>query len=363
MWISLAALFLVQIFFGGLPVASKIVLAHLSPPAVVLLRSLFAAIVFQSSRLRAERLRLRRKGPGRELLVEHASAFAPNCVPVSAICRFDFTQIATISLLALIGISLNQMTLFFALRLTTATAAALIVPFISIFTLVFSVLLKREKFQWLSFVSVVLGVSGVLWLIVPKLQIESLGENELTGNLLCVLSAAFYALFLVLSKKSVNRMGSQNFSAQLFTAGSVWNAIFFAGFYFSGQASIWAATPAHTEFSSSFSSSAHQSTVAHFQLLDGTFWAALAFILVCSTVLAYFLNSWALERLQASTVGGFVCLQTLVGVALGVGLLNEKITSAYWVGGSLILASVLVLSLKQHLSARQLAPALDLPDS
>jgi drug/metabolite transporter (DMT)-like permease len=49
---------------------------------------------------------------------------------------------------------------------------------------------------------------------------------------------------------------------------------------------------------------------------------------------------WALTHLDASRVAGFVFLQPLAGVLVGVGLLDERLSAATLLGGALIVAGV-----------------------
>ena len=120
---ALLALLLVQVNFGLLPIAQKIVLARLTPIALLALRTFCAALIFEVVYLLRHRL-------GRH-------GIAP--APVTA---------KTYAWLALMGISLNQFLLIIALTMTGASTAVLVVPSIPMFTYVIAVCSGREAFDW-----------------------------------------------------------------------------------------------------------------------------------------------------------------------------------------------------------------------
>ena len=74
--------------------------------------------------------------------------------------------------------------------------------------------------------------------------------------------------------------------------------------------------------------------------LSASAWAALLFLgVVCSGV-AYVFWFDALERLPASRVGAFLYLEPLFTVAVAAGLLGESIRLGTMLGGAIILLGV-----------------------
>ncbi|MDE3839334.1 EamA family transporter [Bacillus methanolicus] len=70
--------------------------------------------------------------------------------------------------------------------------------------------------------------------------------------------------------------------------------------------------------------------------------AGLGFI---PTVLAYFLYTWGLERVESSTAAVIATVEPIVATCLGVVLYHEKLTGLQIAGSLLILASVIVVNL------------------
>jgi len=77
---------------------------------------------------------------------------------------------------------------------------------------------------------------------------------------------------------------------------------------------------------------------------------AMLWLALGGTVVTYQLLYWLLPRISLSALGAMAMLDTLVAVALGVGLLHEPLTPSLLVGGALILSAVALINL---------APAVD----
>lgn len=69
-------------------------------------------------------------------------------------------------------------------------------------------------------------------------------------------------------------------------------------------------------------------------------WAALGYMAVFASVVAYLIYFWALQYMAASRLGAFGYLQPVLATLLGVVALGERLTPHLLVGGSLVLAGV-----------------------
>lgn len=72
---------------------------------------------------------------------------------------------------------------------------------------------------------------------------------------------------------------------------------------------------------------------------------ALLWLALGGTVVTYTLLYWLLPRISLSALGALAMLDTLVAVALGVGLLQEPLTPSLLVGSALILSAVALANL------------------
>ena len=76
-------------------------------------------------------------------------------------------------------------------------------------------------------------------------------------------------------------------------------------------------------------------------------WAALAYIVLASSIVAYYLWYRLLARLQVNQVVPFTLLAPVIGVAAGVLILGESFTAYKAIGGLLTLIGVAVIQFRQ----------------
>lgn len=284
----IAALVVVQVLFGGLAVAGKLVLPVVPPLALALLRlGAAAAILFA---------------------LERAFVRAP-MPPRADLVRFAW--------FALLGVVLNQGLFLWGLQSTTATNAVLLVATIPAFTLLVAVLLGHERTTLGKVMGLVVSFAGVA-VIVADSGLD-LGVHTLVGNLLIVANALCYSVYLVLSRPVLQRYDPLTLIAWVFLLGTLEMALV-------GIPSLvsvdWSAlTPAS--------------------------WTALGYALLGATVITYGLNAWVLRSMSASRVASFVYLQPLFGAFAAWLVLDEAITLEVVAGGLLILGGV-ALAIRQR---------------
>jgi drug/metabolite transporter (DMT)-like permease len=282
------ALLLVQVFFGIHYVAAKIVIEIIPPTAWAVLRIAAAAAILMTVAGAAGRLR--------------------------GLTRRDLGHLAVLSLF---GVVINQVCFVEGLHRTTPTHSALINTTIPIGTLLFAVLLGRESLTRAKLLALVASVLGVLLVIHPERA--SFSDQTLVGDLLTLLNAMSYALFLVLSKRVLVRVDA------------------------------FAATSVLVSFGAFGISLIGWPQLARFDLagVPARVWALGAFIVVFATVGAYLLNYWALARVDSSVVALFIYLQPLVASTLAVALLGERPDFHVFAGAVLIFSGV-YLSVRDH---------------
>lgn len=254
------ALLAVQVLFGTMPIAMKVALRDMSSPALALLRVGFAAILFVVLQ--------------RVLVGERIHN------------RRDYLELAAYSLF---GVVFNQLLYITSLTLTTATAAQTCAAAGPALTLMFAILLRRESATPAKWVGIGLAGAGVLSLIGG-----GEGGGAALGNLLALMNTACFAVYLVISRGLAQRYHPLTIITWVFVLGVP------------GMLP-WGARAVLAE-------------AGHAQPLT---WLALAWIVVGPTVGAYYLNVYALAKVESSVVSTFVYLQPLVTAALAVTLLDE----------------------------------------
>ena len=273
------ALLSVQLLFAVHYVAAKWLLTLIPPPAWVALRVTGAAVVLVLV------TRSRWKDWPRD--------------------RGTWLKLAV---LAVFGVVLNQILFLEGLSRTVPSHSALINTSIPVTTLLVAVLLRQERLTARKALAVALSLSGVLFLM--GLDRTDLAGGTLLGDILCLVNATSFSVYLVLSKPVVARLGARVTTPTTFLLGSLAVLAYGAP---SLSTHDWSQVP-------------------------WTAYALGAAIIAGPTVGAYMLNLWALRRVDSSRVALFVYLQFLLAAPLSAWLLRETLS---W---RLIPAAVLVFA-------------------
>ncbi len=93
------------------------------------------------------------------------------------------------------GIQLNQMLFLWGLSLTSPIDSSIIATVVPILTMVLATLFLREPITWLKSGGVCLGCCGAVILVLLGQHTAS-GSSNVTGDLLCIVSAVSYAIYL-----------------------------------------------------------------------------------------------------------------------------------------------------------------------
>jgi len=259
------ALIAVQILFGIWPIFGKIVLRSMSSTSLVSLRLVGAALLFA-------------------VLQRH----------ITPLLRMPVKDIFVLTACSLLGIVGNQFLFVKGLSLTTVINTEILSTTIPVYAIATSILLGYERGSLKTLIGVLLSVGGVVYLVNPLRA--DLSTHTTTGNLLILINSFLYALYIVISKNLVGRYGALNVVTWIFLIGSVITVP--VGIY-SLQRENLAAIGAGT-------------------------WAAVAFIIVFPTVVAYYLNAWALTRVPPSVVAIYIYLQPLIAFGFAPLLLGES---------------------------------------
>ena len=274
------ALLGVQLLFGTFPVIGKYVLQTIPSFAVVAFRTGGAALAFVALQsISANGLRLEKKS--------HYAWFA---------------------LYSLLGIVLNQILFISGLSRTTATNTSLLAVLIPIFALLVSVVLRFDNLSARKVFGVVLAAAGVVYLIDPSRA--NFSSETTRGDLLIVVNCFFYASYIAVSKKLIQHYGALKSMAWLFLFGSIITVPL--GFYALRAVDL--------------------------ETIPNLTWLAIGIIIIFPTILAYYLNAWALARVAPSVVAIYIYLQPLVGFTSAVIFLDEHFN------GRTVLAALLIFA-------------------
>ncbi|HEX8141855.1 MAG TPA: DMT family transporter [Pyrinomonadaceae bacterium] len=276
------ALIAVQVLFGSWPIVAKIALRGLSSTGLVAFRVGGATIAF--------------------LILQNAMGRS------QSIGRKDYARFALYSLL---GVVLNQLLFVKGLSLTSSVInATLLSTTIPVFTLLVSMMFGYDAVSFRKACGIILAGGGVVYLIDPMRADFSSGNT--VGNILLVANSLCYGAYIAVSKDMLKRYGALTVLTWVFVFGNL--VTIPVGLFSLTSASLATASAG--------------------------VWLAVLYIILAPTVGAYYLNAWALARVEPSTVAVYIYLQPLIAFALAPLILGESWSSRTWIASALIFAGV-----------------------
>jgi drug/metabolite transporter (DMT)-like permease len=273
------ALVAVQLAFGLLPVTGKLVMASIPPMGVAWLRLSGAAIVFG-------------------LLARHRGVLA----------KIRMRDAISIAFAGALGMGLNQFLFLEGLHRTTPINASVLASTIPVFTVLVSVLARKEAFRPIAAAGIALALGGVLYLV--GVEAFSLGIDTVVGDVLIVVNALAYAIYLVVIKEQASRYGSLATVAVGFAVSAVLATPF-------GLYSIGDSKPIDLEVG-----------------------LLLAYVIVGATIFTYFANAWALKYTERSVVAIYIYLQPLVASISSALVLREYPSTRAYVAAACVFAGI-----------------------
>lgn len=274
----------VQLAFASHHVVSKVVVDELPPAALALVRAGSATVVM--------------------FLIHLAVRGLPR------VAHRDLPKLAGCGLLGIAG---NQLLYFYGLERTTSVNASVLITTIPVFTVVVSVLLKKERFVLRRAVGVGVAMSGVLLLV--GWNALSLGLTTAVGDVMVVLNSLLYAGFLVLVGPLVAKYGSLTVVVWLFAFG----ALFVAPL---GVPELVGAAP---------------SVPMHI-------WGLAGYVVLVPTIFTYLANTWALGYARPSLVAIFIYLQPVGATLLAVIFLDATVELKLLLAASLVFTGIYLVA-------------------
>ena len=212
--------------------------------------------------------------------------------------KIDRKDLLRLAVCALFGVAINQILFFEGLNLTTPINAAIIMVTIPIMVLVFAYLFLGDKITRNKSIGILFGFAGAVYLILQGGNI-SLKADTTLGNLLIFLNASSYALFLVLVKPLLKKYSALTVMKWIFTFGLIYIIPF----------------------------SLHLVIASDFNAIPPNIWLSIIYVVVFTTVLAYFLNNFSLKTISPTMNSAYIYLQPLLATV--VALLASKDTLTY----------------------------------
>ena len=224
--------------------------------------------------------------------------------------------------LAIFGVAVNQILFFEGLNLTTPINASIIMVGTPILVLVMSHFVIGDKISAHKLIGIILGFSGAAFLILRNGHL-TLSSGTTLGNLLVLINATSYGLFLVMVKPLMSKYRPLTVMKWVFTFGLI----------FVTPVSIGEVI--HTNFS----------------IIPLNIWFSIMYVVIFTTIFAYFLNNYSLKKISPSANSSYMYLQPILASLVAIFAGKDKLTTTEVVASLLIFTGVFFVNKKKFVQA------------
>jgi drug/metabolite transporter (DMT)-like permease len=227
---------------------------------------------------------------------------------------FSRRDLWTFIYLGFFGVVVNQMCFTAGLRYTSVSHAAVIVGMGPIYTLVLAVLFRLERATLHKALGMAIAFVGVA--ILASANGISPHSSSLLGDAITMTGSVGFATYAVLGKKAAPRYDALTMTACNHFAGAL----------------IVLPVAIHQALA--------LGPLSRWRRIPWEGWAALLYMAVFSSALAYLFYFWLLRYLEASQLSAFTYLLPVLATLLGILLLGERGSMLQVLGGVLALGGV-----------------------
>lgn len=216
--------------------------------------------------------------------------------------------------LGFFGVVVNQMCFTMGLRYTSVSHAAVIVGMGPLYTLVLAVVFRLERATSHKIVGMLLALAGVA--ILASENGISAHSPSLLGDAITMTGSIGFATYAVLGKRVARQYDGLTMTAFNHFAGAL----------------IVLPVAVHQ--------ARQLGPLSRWRAIPWPAWAAVLYMALLSSALAYIFYFWLLRYLAASQLAAFTYLLPVLATILGIAVLGERGTAMQILGGVLALAGV-----------------------
>ena len=221
-------------------------------------------------------------------------------------------------LAAIFGISLNMLSFFKGLSLTTPISASVIMVTSPIMVLIFSSILIRKAIGKLRVLGIIIGLIGTVLLITYGNSSNNSGTNSNWGNFLIFVNATSYGLYLVISKSLIHKYHPITLVKWLYLIGLIFVLPF-----------------GYRDF-----------TEISWQEMPINIYWNIGFVIVFTSCVTYLFNLYGLSKLKPTTVSVFIYLQPVIATIYAL-IIGSDSLNLIKVGATILIFCGVYLVTKQ----------------
>ena len=238
--------------------------------------------------------------------------------------KIETADYKKILLASFFGITLNMLSFFKGLSLTSPISASVMMVTSPIMVLLFSSIIIKKGIGKQKIVGVFIGLIGAVLLITYGNATNKNASSNNLGNFLVFVNAASYGLYLVLAKDLVAKYHPIVFVKWLYLFG----LFFVVPFGFS-------------EFSE-----------INWQLIPRKIYWNIGFVVVFTSCVTYLFNLYGLSKLKPTTVSVFIYLQPVVATIYALIIGSDSLNFVKIAASLLIFLGVYLVTRQANLSVK-----------
>ena len=227
----------------------------------------------------------------------------------------------TIIKCGLFGMSINIAAFIAGLDYSTPVNSSILIIISPIFVVILSFFIFRNKINLLKILGIIMGFIGALILILNADSNSSVGRNIPLGNFLFIVNSISYAYYLIIVKPMAQKYDLITLFKWLFLIGLIFN--FPLGINQFTDVN-WSSLPVKEAI------------------------LPMAFVVICTTVMTYFLNGYALSKITSTEVAVFMYLQPIIGIVFAIFTKSDTISLTIIIASILIFIGVYLTSVMKQ---------------
>ncbi|MEZ5000671.1 MAG: DMT family transporter [Bacteroidales bacterium] len=225
------------------------------------------------------------------------------------------------------GVFFNQVFFLIGLDRTTPINASLLMLLNPVLAIVFGALILRERLSGRRITGVIIGMAGTALLILGRDDFV-VGGGSVIGDVLILLTAASWALFLVMMKRMTDKYNNYTVMKWIFLFGLFPNVTI--GFSQLSQVS--------------------------FVALPTIIILAFIYVTVFTTFVGYNMNIYGLKYVSPTVVSTYVYLQPVIAVAVSIALGQDSLNALKVLSAILVFAGVYLVSVNRSGGIKVVVP-------
>ena len=226
-----------------------------------------------------------------------------------------------ILLASVLGFLLTQLTFLMAIPSITPLDCSITSAMSPIYTMIIAAIVLREPITWQKAGGVILSFAGVIFLLLNSVSAGGATQTTTIGLLLMILNCICFSLYLGIFKPLISRYSVVTFMKWIFLYSMIMSLPLSLG----------------------------ELTTLNYAQLPGNIVAELAFLIICSTFITYFLIPVGQKILRPTLVSMYSYVQPIVAIVVSITVGMDTLSWQKIVAAITVFAGVAIVSRsRQH---------------